>query len=211
MTKPLIKICGVRSPEIAKKAVLAGADFIGLVFDPKSRRFVTHEEAKIISQITRENGALPVGVFVEQTAAEIEEICAFAHIPVVQLHGATPRSQHHLLSKKCVRFYVQGVSPEGQICPDKEDGLSHCDPNRDYLLFDNEIPGKGKVFNWEKFHYNGHFKMILAGGLRAENVQMGIKKFRPAIVDVSGGVENAKGEKDIGMIKMFIEAVGTLS
>ncbi len=207
MHKPLIKICGVKTPEIAREAAILGADFIGLIFHPDSRRFVDLEKAKMISKAARENGAIPVGVFVNQSAQEIDDICKKANIQVIQLQGGPPRKEHHLLSKNYQRFYVRPVSPEGNIVSDVDQGLSHCDPKRDYLLFDNENAGKGEVFNWNNFKYSGDFRFILAGGLNDKNVRNAINILNPAMVDVSGGVENSKGEKDIALIRKFIERV----
>lgn len=206
MSRPLVKICGVRSPETAAEAILAGADFIGLVFHKNSKRCVYLDNAKLISATTRKMGAIAVGVFVEQSALEIQSICELADLDVIQLQGKLPRQEHHLLSKKYTRFYVQSVSPDGTLLPDEEEGLIHLNPARDYLLFDNQEAGIGKTFDWNQFEYTGNFRLALAGGLNPKNVAIAIKKFRPDIIDVSSGVENASGEKDSGLIKQFIAA-----
>ena len=203
-SKVLIKICGVRSPEMAEQAARAGANFIVIIFHPESKRFVNIEQAKIISAAATKNGAIPVGVFVNQSAEEIQDICLRANISVIQLHGNTPRQQHHNLSNHYLRFYVQTVLPNGNINPDNDNGLIHCDPKRDYVLFDNVEPGTGKILNWNIFDYHGPFRWGLSGGLTPDNIILALKKFQPNLIDVSSGVENISGEKDLSLIKNFI-------
>lgn len=211
MNNPAIKICGVRSPELAYQTALAGAHFIGIIFHPQSKRHAGIELAKAVATAAKTGGAIPVAVFVEQTAAQMQEICLAADIQTVQLHGSMARQQHHRLPLNYRRLYAQSVSPTGAVADDEDGGLAYCDPERDFLLFDNAQPGKGKIFNWDQFNYHGHFRMGLAGGLTPDNVTVAIKKFQPAIVDVSGGVENILGEKDLLLIKKFINAVQSIT
>lgn len=207
MHNPLIKICGIRSPELAQHAALAGADFIGIVFHPTSKRHVDIEHAKEIASATLEKNALPVAVFVEQSAQQMREICECCNINVIQLHGTEARKQHHLLSHHYKRFYVQSVSTNGLSENDFDGGLVHCEAQRDYVLFDNVQAGKGKTFDWDNFTYHGPFRFCLAGGLTPRNVAVAIKKLQPDLVDVSSGVEGLSGEKEVGLIVDFIHAV----
>ncbi len=197
MNNPLIKICGVRTPELAYAAGIAGANFIGVVFHPQSRRYVNLNMARLIAHAAKDAGAIPVAVFVEHTALEMQMICDTTGIEVVQLHGCVSRQQQHKLPVSYQRIYVDDIDSQ---CPSCEVG----DPERDYLLFDNPDPGKGIPFDWDQFHYAGPYRLGLAGGLTSKNVAIAIKKFHPALVDVSSGVENLSGEKDIALIKQFI-------
>ena len=115
------------------------------------------------------------------------------------------------ITGKLSTIYAQSVSPNGAVADDDDGGLAYCDPARDFLLFDNAQPGKGKIFNWDQFNYHSPFRLGFAGGLTPDNVAVAIKKFQPAIVDVSGGVENILGEKDLLLIKKFIYAVQSMT
>ena len=203
---PLIKICGIRTPAIAQFAALAGAHFIGIVFHPASRRCVSLEQAILISAAARSHNAIPVAVFVDHTALQMKELCEVAQIQVIQLHGRIARQQHHLLPSTYQRIYVRPVAPNGSVIDD-DGGLIYCDPARDYLLFDNAEAGKGKPFNWDAFNEKNQFRIGFAGGLTPDNVVEAIEKFRPALVDVSSGVENASGEKDRALIQQFIGVI----
>ena len=207
MNKPLIKICGVLTPQFAKALGDAGIDYIGIVFHPSSKRFVNLNLAKKISHAAKESGTVPVAIFVDHHSAEMNEICHQTDINVIQLHGKIAKNDHHLMSKDYKRFYVQPVLSTNDITSDQDNGLAYCDPKRDFLLFDHSIPGKGNVFNWNEFKYSGQFPFGIAGGLSALNVSHAINKFKPALVDVSSGVENLFGEKDISLVKQFIEVV----
>jgi len=200
--KMKIKICGIKQPEHAYAAATAGADFIGLIFVPSSHRAVTVNTARIISQAARDGGAEPVGVFTEASATDMLNICQTANINYVQLHGNYSREQQHLLPDSFSRIYVYPVSAEGNFTLDEN--IKLLDKKRDYLLFDNHKAGSGKTFDWQKFSYAGDFKWFLSGGLNPNNVKEAIQLFHPTGVDVSSGVENIKGEKDLNLIKKFI-------
>lgn len=193
---------------MAQFAALAGADFIGIVFHHASKRCVCVEKAILISAAARAHNAIPVAVVVDHTASQMKALCEATQIQVIQLHGRIAKQQHHLLPSTYQRIYVRPVAPHGAVSDLTDDGLTDCDPARDYLLFDNAEAGKGKPFNWDAFNpEKSPFKIGFAGGLTPDNVGAAIKKFSPAFVDVSGGVENAAGEKDKVLIQQFIGVV----
>jgi len=204
---PKIKICGVATLEAAQTAALAGVDYMGLVFHPSSKRAVTVSQACAITAVARTHGAIPVAVFTDHSAQQMLDICMATEITTVQLHGARARQAHRMLAPKYRRFYVCPVSKQGRIAKEDEQGLTHCDPKRDYVLFDHQVPGTGQCFDWAAFHYQGVFPMIVAGGLRRDNVNDAIRRFQPAMVDVSSGVEDRFGEKDAALITQFIQTV----
>jgi phosphoribosylanthranilate isomerase len=207
MSKVAIKICGIRDPDMAKEAVLAGADFIGIIFHPPSKRCVSIAQATDIAKAAKALGATPVAVFVDHSSEEMAQICQETDIQIVQLHGDRAKSEHHQLPAHYRRIYVQSVAANGTLDPDEAGGLSYCHPIRDYLLFDNREGGKGQPFDWEAFHYKGTFPWGLAGGLTIDNVKIALKKYPLALVDVSSGVERAHGEKDKDLIRQFIHTV----
>lgn len=201
-----IKICGLRSPELAQAAVEAGADWIGLVCHPASKRFVDLAVAKDIAAATLASGGVPVAVFVDQNADEMLVFCEVTGIQVVQLHGAIARREHIYLPPLYPRIFVCGVGDEG-IDQDDLLGTAVCNPCRDYVLFDHKISGSGQRFSCDALHYEEALPLGIAGGLTAVNVREVIETFRPALVDVSSGVETLVGVKDSVKMKAFIEAV----
>ncbi len=207
MKNTLIKICGIRDPNMATFAAQAGADFIGIVFHPASKRFVEIERATEIAAAAKQAGAQPVGVFVNTNADAILKLCQIARINIAQLHGDIARQQHHLLPPSFKRIYVRTVDQDGQIQNDKADGLNYLDEDRDYLLFDNIRAGSGKTFEWSKFSYIVNIPWFFSGGLTIDNVGNAIQQFQPTAVDVSSGVEKLPGEKDKDLILKFINAV----
>lgn len=204
----LIKICGIRDAQIAQQAALSGVNFIGIVFHPGSKRYVVDlEQGRKISSAARAGGAIPVAVFVDHSAIDMRTICSATDIHCVQLHGCIARQQHYLLPENYQRIYVRSAQPCGDSHPDKDGGLRYCHAERDFILFDNEQAGSGKTFAWDRSHYCNDFRLFLAGGLTADNVGLAITQFKPAAVDVSSGVENQFGDKDMTLIKKFICAV----
>jgi phosphoribosylanthranilate isomerase len=204
MGKIKIKICGLKTPELAYEAAMLGVDYIGLVFHPSSKRYVTLAQAYEIAQAVKLGGAQPVGVFVHHTANDMFAITKATDIQVIQLHGELSRAQHQLLGDDYQRLYACSVSLQGSVNHSELEGLQHCDPLGDYLLLDGPFAGSGQTFLWEQ-PYSGVFRIGLAGGLNARNVTQGIHTMKPALVDVSSGVENEQGEKTLALIKEFID------
>lgn len=202
MQNRVIKICGVRSTHMAQAAICAGADLIGIVSHPNSKRFVDLETASKIAQSVYAVNGMPVAVFVDQNAVEMQLFCQETGIEIVQLHGDRARHAHHLLPDHYQRIYVCSVEEKGL---QHLQGLAHCDVNRDYVLFDSACPGSGQAFAWDKLEYKGPFRRGIAGGLHPKNVKEAIQILKPSLVDVSSGVEDSSEEKSIGLIKEFIE------
>jgi len=206
MKQPLIKICGIKDAKTAYAAAKAGADFIGLVFAPTSKRLVNMDNAFEIADAARMGGAQPVAVVTDSSAEEILDICNLARIRWIQLHGTRAREEHHLLPKSFQRIYACSVFSDGRINDEDAVGVKHLDPQRDYLLFDGINAGSGKKFAWEQFSYQGAFPWFLSGGLNVNQVAQAINLLKPSGVDVSSGVEKNPGKKDIELIKQFIAA-----
>ena len=202
MSDLIIKICGVRDPVIAEQAVKAGANLIGIIFHPGSPRYVDVDHAIAISDTIIKAGAKPVAVFVNQSFAEMHEICELTNIKTIQLHGTFSRSQHYLFSNDYQRIYVKAA---GENQDDK--GMKFLDCDRDMILIDHPDSGCGKSFDWKTFKYNLPFRWLLAGGLTPSTVASAIHELLPDGVDVSSGVEVSRGQKDIALIKQFILSV----
>jgi len=184
MNKLKIKICGIKTPELAAQTVQAGADYIGIIFEPTSKRYVDINLAKQIAAAVIANNAIPVAVFTTHTAEQMLKICNLINITTVQLHGKISQQQHNLLPKYFTRFYVHEIPNDADI-------------TRDYLLLD-------KPFDINTMNYNGKFRLALAGGININTIKFALEKFRPEIIDLSSGVEDETGEKNIKFIKDFI-------
>ncbi|MBB4824636.1 phosphoribosylanthranilate isomerase [Sporosarcina luteola] len=198
MTK--VKICGLMEPEHVEAAVQAGADAIGFVFAP-SRRRISVEQAKQLARLVPE-GVIKIGVFVNPSPEEVMQ--AFQEVPLdfIQYHG----NEELDFVKKVGLPSIKVVSMYS--IKDKEK-IQACDTQ--YVLVDTPgiefNGGTGNVFDWGLLDGDlPRHRMILAGGLTVQNVQQAIRQIRPAMVDVSSGVER-NNRKDETLIRAFIRAV----
>lgn len=197
-----IKICGLTREADVDAAVEAGADAIGLVMYPKSPRFVDLARAAELARRLPPFVA-PVALFVNGSPAEIAAATqAIPHL-TLQFHGdETPED-----CRAAARPYLRAA----RMAP----GLDLLDFAARYadaqaLLLDAHVEGYGgggKVFDWSLIPPNVRSPVVLSGGLHAGNVTDGILQVRPWAVDVSSGVESAKGIKDAEAIRRFCEAV----
>ena len=199
-----IKICGITSPEDALVAVTAGADAIGLVFYPKSPRAVTIAQAQAICAVLPPFVSV-VALFVDAEHFEIEDVLAAVPVDLLQFHGSETPAQ----CQAFVTPYIKAIR--------MKDDADLVEAARQYttargLLVDtyhpNEAGGTGEVFDWDRVPDGLDTPIILAGGLEPDNVAAAIKQMAPYAVDVSSGVESAKGIKDKDKIEQFIEGVG---
>ena len=198
-----VKICGITRVEDALAAVHAGADAIGLVFYAPSPRCVTIEQAQQIV------AAIPpfvsvVALFVNAPTADIESTLAQVRIDIVQFHGdETPGDceQIKLPYYKAIRVKADTNLLQYEV------EFSSAKALLLDTYSDAAFGGTGQVFDWGLIPQNLTKPVILAGGLTAENVALGIKQVRPFAVDVSGGVEQSKGVKDVAKIAAFMHAV----
>jgi phosphoribosylanthranilate isomerase len=202
------KICGVQCPALAEKAAKLGADYIGMVFHAPSRRHIDLNTAKLITEATKQAGATPVAVCVTQTAEEIIQLTRDLNITTVQLHGDLPRAQHQQLPAHLTKIYVLHVDASGLVL--NHDLIKTLDSKRDYLLFDGPIGGSGQRINTKNIQEAAKaFRYFVAGGLHHHNINHVINHCYPNAVDVSSGIENTDGKKDIALIKDFILQANT--
>jgi phosphoribosylanthranilate isomerase len=196
-----IKICGITRPGDALAAAQAGADAIGLVFYPPSPRYLSGERAVEIRD------ALPpfvqaVALFVNPDAAQVAQVLGRVRPSMLQFHGEeTPEF--------CAQFGVPFVKA-ARVRPGV-DALKYLRPfsRATAWLFDSHVPqygGVGESFDWSLVPKTDK-PVILSGGLSRDNVAEAIRRVRPWGVDVSSGVESAKGIKDATRIAAFIAEV----
>ena len=196
-----VKICGITRTGDARAAAEAGADAIGLVFYPPSPRYLSVERAVEIRD------ALPpfvqtVALFVNADGAQVAQVIGRVHPGMLQFHGdETPE------------FCAQFGLPYVKACRVKP-GASALEYLRPFSgaaawLFDSHVPeygGVGESFDWSLVPATDK-PVIVSGGLSRRNVAEAIRRVKPWGVDVSSGVESAKGIKDRALIAAFIAEV----
>jgi phosphoribosylanthranilate isomerase len=197
-----IKICGITRAEDAQAAARAGADAVGLVFYPPSPRFLSLEWAR---QLVNEVPPFvsTVGLFVNPTAAEVATVLERVRPAMLQFHG----EERPVF---CAQFGV----PYIKACRVRPgvDLLEYLRPfsgAAGWLLDSHveEYGGVGESFDWSLVPAERSHPLILSGGLTRENVAEAVRRVRPWAVDVSSGVESAKGIKDAASIAAFIAEV----
>jgi phosphoribosylanthranilate isomerase len=197
-----IKICGLTREADLDAAVNAGADAVGFVFYAKSPRHLSIERAATLARrlpafIT------PVGLFVNATPADIAQAVQAIPQLLLQFHGDEQPAD----CQAAGRPYLRAARMASGF-----DLLNFAAryPDAQAILLDAHVEGYGgggKVFDWSLIPRNVPHPVVLSGGLHAENVIDGILQVRPWAVDVSSGVEAAKGIKDAAAIRRFCEAV----
>jgi len=206
-----IKICGVTNPEDALCCSEAGADAIGLNFYPSSPRYVSLEMAR---QIARglPSSVSKVGVFVNATLDDMLRTCEEVGLNAVQLHGdEVPQMFARLAARRSIKaFRCAGHDSRPVLEFLRQcDGLG-CRPCA--VLIDASSPdaygGTGQTADWPLVRaLSGMLPgtpIILAGGLRPDNVAAAIEATRPAAVDTASGVELSPGLKDLGLVGAFV-------
>jgi len=203
MTRTRVKICGLTRPQDVAAAVAAGADAIGLVFYPPSPRAVTPALARELC------GLLPpfvsaVGLFVDESAAQIRRILEQVPLDLVQFHGEEPPA----LCERVGRRWLKAIRMRPGV--DLPALAEHYRGAAGLLLdaYDPALPGgTGSAFDWGRIPPGLAPRIVLAGGLDPTNVAGAIACVRPYAVDVSGGVEAARGQKDPAKIYAFMQGV----
>lgn len=197
------KICGITSLEDANQAISAGADALGFVFYPASPRYIPPLLAKDICR------QLPpfvskVGLFVDAGRSLIEKTCQEVELDLLQFHG-------NELEADCLGFntpYIKAIRI--QVATDFE-SAERMYPSAKAILVDTYKPGvpggTGERFDWSLLPKKRQKPLILAGGLNEKNIYQAIQSVRPYAVDVSGGVEQAKGKKNHHTVTQFLNEV----
>lgn len=202
-----VKICGITRPEDALAAAQLGADAIGLVFYDKSPRYVSSAYASKISE------SLPpfickVGLFVDAPTAQVEQTLKNVRLDLLQFHGeesAAYCEQFGIPYIKVLRMQEQVDVKAAAVVFGSAAGLL-LDTYRAGIA-----GGTGETFDWSLVPRDLSVPLILAGGLNTSNVAEAIKQVQPYAVDVSGGVEISKGEKDAAKMAAFIDEVKRVS
>lgn len=192
-----VKICGITRPSDALYAAARGAGFIGLVLVPESPRYIDPDRAQAIAGELRRIGAASkiVGVFRNASAEYVGEVARSVGLDLVQLHGDEDDDVVRAIDRPVIK-----AVRVGQTLPD-----TTAWPSAAWLLFDTADPhrfgGTGRRFDWALLRdYDRAKPFFLAGGITPENAAAAIAVARPDAIDLSSGVEESPGIKDLGRI-----------
>ncbi len=200
-----VKICGITNAADADAAMEAGANLLGFNFYKKSpRRIEPEAAAKIRSQLPKKVKA--VGIFVNSLVADVIALRSSLKLDAVQLHGDE--------SPESVAEIVPDVPVIKAFRVDPEFPLDTLEKYPDVFAFlfdavhDGQYGGTGRTTDWDVARRAAlSRRIILAGGLKVENVAAAVRIVRPYGVDVASGVESSPGKKDHGRIREFIQEV----
>lgn len=199
-----VKVCGLCSAADAAAAVRAGADALGVIFVPESRRHVTPDEAAAIFA-----GVPPfvarIGVFVDAPADEVAAVARRLGLAAVQLHGAEPPEYCAEMPVPVIKAFRVGPAFDPAVMEPYRGVVSA-------LLLDTLVEGThggtGRAFAWSDVPPLPDFApVIVAGGLRPTNVGEAIRALRPFAVDVSSGVEERPRQKDTYRLAALVAEV----
>lgn len=211
----LVKICGLTEEDGLDAAIEAGADMVGFVFYPKSPRAVTPEQvAELLDGLPPDvfDDLRIVGLFVDPTDAELEQVFRILRLDIIQFHGSeTPER----IESVRFDFAVEAIKAVGVSSAEDLKAAEAYLNVADYLLFDAKPPkdsdrpgGHGVAFDWTLMQQWKHdIPWLLAGGLTPETVDEAIRLSGAPGVDVSSGVESKPGAKDPEKIAAFFKAV----
>jgi phosphoribosylanthranilate isomerase len=198
-----VKICGITRLQDAVSAARFGADAVGFVFAESPRR-VTPEAAREISR-EMPDGPARVGVFVDTPVDEVRSIARYCDLDLVQLHGSEDYDYCAALEGRAIKaLRVNGTLDIARATRYAQEGACEA------LLLDGFDPGRrggtGKSFDWKMVNLiEGKPRLIIAGGLKPDNVADAVKSARPYGVDASSGIESEPGVKDPVLMYKFIE------
>ena len=205
-----VKICGLKTPETMRAALEAGADYVGLVFFPKSPRHVSLEVAAELAEIARGRTGI-VALMVDPDDDLVAAVATNVRPDILQLHGAETPERCAAIRKASgcrIMKVVKVATAEDATAALAFRGIA------DLILFDAKPPkdailpgGNGVSFDWTALDAaKGEVDWMLSGGLTVANVANAIRLTGARRVDVSSGVESAPGVKDAALIGAFIAA-----
>lgn len=206
---PIIKICGIKTPDMLEAAIAAGADMVGFVHFPRSPRHVEIDPLAELTSLAR-GRVESVVLLVNPDNSKVAEIAALDP-DWIQLHG--PEAPHRVDAIRG-EAGIPILKAVGIGSPEDLPLLSDYEEVCDRLLLDAKAPknselpgGRGVAFNWDVLTgLDQDVTFMLSGGLTPDNVGEALTKVRPSGIDVSSGVERAPGVKDAALIAAFISA-----
>lgn len=208
--QPIVKICGLKTPETLAAALNAGADMVGFVFFPKSPRHIDLATAEVLGR-QAQGKALKVALTVDADDAALAAIVAALNPDLLQLHG---HESPERVAAIRARFGLPVMKAIGVAHADDLKDVQAFAAVADRLLFDAKPPkdaahpgGNGLAFDWSLLTgLDLSIPSMVSGGLDPANVAEALRRTRAQGVDVSSGVETAPGQKDPAKITAFVRA-----
>ena len=200
-----VKICGITSAADAQAAIEAGANLLGFNFYPKSPQHISEDRAaEIRSKLPKKVKA--VGIFVNRLPADVIALQSSLALDAVQLHG--DESPETVAEIAPVVPVIKAFRVEAEFPVTALDEYSHAFA----FLFDaahtDQYGGTGRTTDWDVARRASlKHRIILAGGLKVENVAAAVRIVRPYGIDVASGVESSPGKKDHELLREFIKEV----
>ena len=206
-----VKICGLKTIEAVDAALDGGADYIGLVFFPRSPRHIDIKTALTLADRARGQAKI-VALFVDPDDKVLDSIIETVQPDMIQLHGDESGPRVREIRKRFHLPVIKAIKVGTAV--DAARALRYNE-SADLILFDAKAPkgavlpgGNGLSFDWRALaDVKDRMKFMLSGGLTPENVGAAIALTGAGAVDVSSGVESAPGVKDAGLIRRFLQAV----
>lgn len=200
-----VKICGVKDLVAMDAVAEAGAEYVGFVFFPPSPRAILPAAADALAR-RHPRGPLPVGLFVDPSDDEVAAVLDAVPLAALQIHASRARAAEIQARFRRPVWHVVGVSGAAD--------LPHDTQGVERVLLDHKAPpgapvpgGNASTFDWSVLHgWAAPAPWVLAGGLTPGNVANAIRETGAPTVDVSSGVERARGEKDPALIHAFVNA-----
>jgi len=206
MMRPLVKVCGVTRLEDAQAAVQAGASAIGFVLVPSSPRCVSAEKAHAIAS-ELPNGIARVGVVIGCDPDEVRSLVRSIGLSAIQAHGDETAEECRAYGLPVVKAVTAGTDFD----------VASLAPYREFpVLLDGSSltarGGTGKTANWTgaRAARDAGYRVLLAGGLAADNVLEAARQVEPEAVDLNSGVETSPGIKDAERIRQAIDRLSAL-
>ena len=194
-----VKVCGTTSEEDALLAVAMGADAVGFIFAPSTRQVAPSAVRDIVRRLPPE--VITVGVFRDAAPEHVVKVVNGIGLRAAQLHGHESAEESGYVGERVPLLIKAFGAGDRQLRRAK-------DHNADMVMIDAPSPGSGQVFDWRLAEdVPDGCRLLLAGGLNADNVGEAIAKVHPWGVDVVTGVEAAPGRKDPRALRAFVKAV----
>lgn len=208
-----VKICGLKTGETVDAALAGGADYIGLVFFPRSPRHVDLATGTRLADRARGQAKI-VALFVDPEDRVLDGIVEQAQPDFIQLHGEESAPRVKEIRRRCGLPVIKAIRIGSAVDAKR---AQRYDEAADLILFDAHAPkgaplpgGNGLTFDWRALDgVKDRMTFMLSGGLTPENVAEAIRLTGAKAVDVSSGVESAPGVKDPHLIRRFLKAAKT--